>query len=55
MQIIFEAIDGTYRQEGAYLLPGLTAPERPQIGILGEWRRKNPPGSQIGALYRHAA
>lgn len=40
MQIIFEAIGGTYRQEGAYLLPGLTAPERPQIGILGEWRRK---------------
>ena len=36
MQIIFEAIGGTYRQEGAYLLPNLTAPRSPQIGILGE-------------------
>ena len=36
MQIIFEAIGGTYRREGAYLLPNLTALERPQIGISGE-------------------
>ena len=40
MQTIFEAIGGTYRQEGAYLLPNLTAPERPQIGIWGERRRR---------------
>ena len=36
MQAIFEAMGGAYRQEGAYLLPNLAAPERPQIGILGE-------------------
>lgn len=40
MQTIFEAMGGTYRQEGAYLLPNLTAPESPQIGIWGERRRK---------------
>ena len=40
IQTIFEAMGGTYRQEGAYLLPNLTAPESPQIGIWGERRRK---------------
>lgn len=40
MQTIFEAIGGIYQQEGAYLLPNLTAPEHPQIGIWGERRRR---------------
>lgn len=40
MQKDFEAMGGTYRQEGDYLLPHLEAPESPQIGIWGERRRK---------------
>lgn len=40
MQNVFEAMGGTYRQEGDYLLPYLEAPESPQIGIWGERRRR---------------
>ena len=35
----FEAMGGTYRQEGGYLLPNTEVPESPQIGIWGERRR----------------
>ena len=38
MQTIYEAMGGTYRQEGDYLLPNLEAPESPQIGIWGQRR-----------------
>ena len=38
MQTIFEAMDGTYRQEGDYLLPNVEVPESPQIGIWGQRR-----------------
>ena len=38
MQTIFEAMGGTYRQEGDYLLPNLEVPESPQIGIWGQQR-----------------
>lgn len=40
MKTTFEALGGTYRQEGDYLLPNLEAPESPQIGIWGERRRR---------------
>ena len=40
MQNDFEAMGGTYRQEGDYLLPNVEVPESPQIGIWGERRRK---------------
>ena len=40
MQTIFEALGGTYRQEGDYLLPNVEAPESPQIGIWGQRRHK---------------
>ena len=38
MQTIFEAMGGTYRQEGDYLLPNLEVPESPQIVIWGQQR-----------------
>ena len=38
MQTIFEAMGGTYRQEGDYFLPNLEAPESPRIGIWGQRR-----------------
>ena len=38
MQTIFEAMDGTYRQEGDYLLPNVEVPESPQIGMWGQRR-----------------
>ena len=38
MQTIFEAMGGTYRQEGDYLLPNIEAPKSPQIGIWGQRR-----------------
>ena len=38
MQTIFEAMGGTYRQEGEYLLPNVKAPESPAIGIWGQRR-----------------
>ena len=38
MQTIFEAMGGTYRQEGDYLLPNVEVPESPQIGIWGQRR-----------------
>ena len=40
MQTDFEAMGGTYTQAGDYLLPDVEAPENPQIGLLGERRRK---------------
>lgn len=40
MQTDFEAMGGTYTQVGDYLLPNVTAPESPQIGLWGERRRK---------------
>lgn len=45
---------GTYRQEGAYLLPNLTVPERAQIGIWGKRRKRylrdNKPELYTGML-----
>ena len=38
MQTIFEAMGGTYRQEGDYLLPNIETPESPRIGIWGQRR-----------------
>ena len=38
MQTIFEAMGGTYRQTGDYLLPNIEVPESPQIGIWGQRR-----------------
>ena len=38
MQTTFEAMGGTYRQEGDYLLPNIETPESPQIGIWGQQR-----------------
>ena len=38
MQTIFEAMGGTYRQVGDYLLPDIEAPESPQVGIWGRRR-----------------
>ena len=38
MQTIFEAMGGTYRQEGDYLLPDIEVPESPQIGMWGQRR-----------------
>ena len=38
MQTIFEAMGGTYRQEGDYLLPNFEVPESPQIGTWGRRR-----------------
>lgn len=40
MQTDFEAMGGTYTNEGDYLLPDVKVPEYPQIGIWGERRRK---------------
>ena len=36
----FEQMGGTYRQEGNYLLPNLTVPDRVSIGIWGQRRRQ---------------
>ena len=38
IQTIFEAMGGTYRQEGDYLLPNIETPESPQIGLWGQQR-----------------
>ena len=38
MQTIFDAMGGTYRQEGDYLLPNIEVPESPQLGIWGQRR-----------------
>lgn len=38
MQTIFEAMGGTYRQTGDYLLPNIEVPESPQIGMWGQQR-----------------
>ena len=40
MKSDFEAMGGTYRQEGDYLLPNLEVPESPLLGIWGQRRRK---------------
>ena len=40
MQTDFEAMGGTYINEGDYLLPNVEVMENPQIGIWGERRRK---------------
>lgn len=40
VKTIFEEMGGTYRQEGDYLLPNLTAPESTPLGIWGQRRRK---------------
>ena len=41
MQSNFEAMGGTYRQAGDFLLPNLETPESPKIGIWGERYRKH--------------
>ena len=35
MSTYFEKFGGTYHEENGYLIPDLTAPETPQIGIWG--------------------
>ncbi len=40
MKTTFEAMGGTYRQEGDYLLPNVEAPKSPAIGIWGQRRYK---------------
>ena len=50
MQTDFEAMGGTYTNEGDYLLPNAEVPESPQIGFWGEQRRKYLQTSQR-ALY----
>ncbi len=40
MQSTFEAMGGTYRQVGDYLLPDLEVPESPNVGIWGQRRHK---------------
>lgn len=50
MQSDFEAMGGSYHQEGDYLLPNVEMPENPKIGIWGERRRKYLQTSQK-ALY----
>ena len=36
----FERMGGTYRQEGDYLIPNLSAPELPATGVWGQRRRR---------------
>ncbi len=36
----FERTGGTYRQEGDYRIPNLSAPELPAIGVWGQRRRR---------------
>lgn len=36
----FERMGGTYRQEGDYLIPDLSAPELPAIGVWGQRRKR---------------
>ena len=40
MKSLFEQLGGTYHREGDYLIPDLTPPPSPQIGVWG-LRRKN--------------
>ena len=40
MKSLYEELDGTYHQEGDYLIPNLAPPPSPNIGIWG-LRRKN--------------
>ena len=40
MHTDFEAMGGTYTNEGDYLLPNVEVPESSQIGFWGERRRK---------------
>lgn len=47
---IFVGMGGTYRQEGDYLLPNLTVPERLPVGIWGQ-RRKRYLREYRGPLY----
>ena len=46
----FERMGGTYRQEGDYLIPNLSAPELPAIGVWGQ-RRKRYLREHRGPLY----
>ncbi len=46
----FEQMDGTYHREGDYLLPNLTVPESPPVGIWGQ-RRKRYLKTQREPLY----
>ena len=39
MKSLFEELDGTYYQEGDYLLPNLIPPESVPVGIWGQRRR----------------
>ena len=50
MQTDFEAMGGTYINEGDYVLPNVEVPVSPKIGIWGERRRKYLRTSQR-ALY----
>jgi hypothetical protein len=50
MKTMFEAMGGTYRQEGDYLLPNVEVPKSPAIGIWGQRRHKYLM-EQNGTLY----
>lgn len=41
MRSDFEAMGGSYRQEGDYLLPNVEVPKSPAIGIWGQRRHKH--------------
>ena len=66
MKSLFEQMDGTYRQEGDYLVPNLALPEEPdnQIGKYGRMRRSYLKDHRpvlyanfltTGTLHRHLA
>ena len=40
MQTTFEAMGGTYKQVGGYLLPDVEVPKNPEVGFWGMQRRK---------------
>ena len=40
MKSTYETMGGDYQQNGDYLLPNFEVPERPQVGVWGERRRK---------------
>ena len=52
MKSIFEEMDGTYRQEGDYLIPSLALPDEPeyQIGKHGRMRRSYAAISLLATL-----
>ena len=52
MKTTFEAMGGTYRQAGDYLLPNVEVPTSPAIGIWGQRRQVSADESE-GAVHGH--